>query len=296
MSESLTTLKAGNLSQSLALLQQAVRRQPSGARQRVFLFQLLAVMGQWERALAQLGVVAELDPGALPMVHAYRAAIACERWRESVFAGTRAPLLFGTPAPWMAQLVEALQLDAAGNPHGAARLRAAALAQAPAQAGSIDGAPFAWLADADPRLGPMLELHANGNYYWLPMQHIARLQLEPPADLRDTVWMPAMLTLANGGGLAGMVPTRYPGSTASADGAVLLARRTEWSERADGIQFGLGQRLFASDSADYALMDTRSIVFDPFRDDAARTGDGRAPATDAGMQPGGRPEPEGRHG
>lgn len=38
---------------------------------------------------------------------------------------------------------------------------------------------------------------------------------------------------------------------------MLLARRTEWSE--DGA--GLGQRMFATDAADYALMDVRTIEF-----------------------------------
>jgi type VI secretion system protein ImpE len=261
MSDLISALKKGNLGQTLQLLQQAVRQQPEDGAKRIFLFQLLAVMGQWERARAQLEVVAELDTAVMPMVHAYRAAIRCERWREQAFAGTRAPLLFGTPAPWMVQLIDALRLDAAGDAAGAARMRASALDSAPGVEGSIDGVAFAWLADADPRFGPMLELISNGNYYWLPMLHIAQLAFEAPADLRDQVWMPAMLTLTNGGELVGFVPTRYPGSTASADDAVMLAYRTDWVDRGAGVQCGLGQRLFATDRADYALMDTRRIAF-----------------------------------
>jgi len=262
MSELLSALKAGKLDQTLQLLQGAVRRAPADAAQRVFLFQLLAVMGQWERAQTQLGVAGELDAAALQMVHAYREVIRCERWREQVFAGTRAPLLFGAPEPWMAQLIEALRRDAVGEFREAAQLREAALAAAPAVAGEIDGVPFAWLADADLRLGPMLELIGNGNYYWLPMQHIAQLRFEAPADLRDQVWMPASLILRNGGDLVGFVPTRYPGTVASADDALLLARRTDWVAQGDGLQAGLGQRLFATDSGDHALMDTRAISFE----------------------------------
>ena len=262
MSESLSALREGKLDQTLQLLQAAVRRAPADAAQRVFLFQLLAVMGQWERAQTQLGVAGELDVAALQMVHAYREVIRCERWREQVFAGTRAPLLFGTPEPWMVQLIDALRRDAEGEFQAAAQLREAALAAAPAIAGEIDGVPFEWLADADLRIGPMLELIGNGNYYWLPMQHIAQLRFEAPADLRDQVWMPASLTLRNGGELVGFVPTRYPGTVASADDALLLARRTDWVAHGDGLQAGLGQRLFATDGGDHALMDTRAISFD----------------------------------
>lgn len=275
MSDVLSALKAGNLGQTLQLLQQAVRQQPADAAKRVFLFQLLAVMGQWDRALTQLGVVAELDADAMPMVHAYREAIRCERWREQAFAGARAPLLFGMPEPWMAQLIDALRLDAAGDTAAAARLRAMAMASAPAVAGSIDDVPFAWLADADPRLGPMLELISNGNYYWLPMRHIARLQFEAPADLRDKVWMPAMLQLNNGGELVGFVPSRYPGTAASADDDLLLARRTDWVAHGADAQVGLGQRLLATDAADYALLDARAIRFTL---DAPAAGPGAAPA------------------
>ena len=275
MSDVLSALKAGNLGQTLQLLQQAVRQQPADAAKRVFLFQLLAVMGQWDRALTQLGVVAELDADAMPMVHAYREAIRCERWREQAFAGARAPLLFGMPEPWMAQLIDALRLDAAGDTAAAARLRTMAMASAPAVAGSIDDVPFAWLADADPRLGPMLELISNGNYYWLPMRHIARLQFEAPADLRDKVWMPAMLQLNNGGELVGFVPSRYPGTAASADDDLLLARRTDWVAHGADAQVGLGQRLLATDAADYALLDARAIRF---THDAPAAGQGAAPA------------------
>ena len=275
MSDVLSALKAGTLGQTLQLLQQAVRQQPADAAKRVFLFQLLAVMGQWDRALTQLGVVAELDADAMPMVHAYREAIRCERWREQAFAGARAPLLFGMPEPWMAQLIDALRLDAAGDTAAAARLRAMAMASAPAVAGSIDDVPFAWLADADPRLGPMLELISNGNYYWLPMRHIARLQFEAPADLRDKVWMPAMLQLNNGGELVGFVPSRYPGTAASADDDLLLARRTDWVAHGADAQVGLGQRLLATDAADYALLDARAIRF---THDAPAAGQGAAPA------------------
>jgi type VI secretion system protein ImpE len=257
MSDALSALKAGQLDQALQLLQQDVRKQPADPKLRIFLFQVLAVLGQWDRALTQLGVIAELDDGALHMVHAYRETVRCERWREEVFGGTRAPLLFGTPEAWMAQLVEALGRDA----DAAAALRAAAFEQAPAISGAIDGVPFAWLADADPRIGPMIELIANGNYYWVPMQHIAALHTEAPCDLRDQVWLPATLSLTNGGELLGFIPSRYPGTLASGKDALLLARATDWVELG-ASQFGLGQRVFATDSADYALLDTRAIVFD----------------------------------
>ena len=54
-------LRGGDPGGALALLQAEVRNKPADASLRVFLFQLLCVLGQWERALNQLKVAADLD-------------------------------------------------------------------------------------------------------------------------------------------------------------------------------------------------------------------------------------------
>jgi len=117
------SVRAGRLEEALADLQGQVRKAPADPRLRVFLFQLLAVMGQRDRALTQLNVAAELDPKAIPMRETYKEALACEALRAEVFAGRRTPLLFGKPAEWIATLLQALQLTAAGKFEEAAALR-----------------------------------------------------------------------------------------------------------------------------------------------------------------------------
>ena len=150
-----------------------------------------------------------------------------------------------------------------GDSEAAGRLRDEAYASAPASAGLADGQRFEWIADADMRLGPVLEAVVNGRYYWIPFSRLARVRFEPPADLRDAVWLPATLAFVNGGETVALVPTRYPGSESAADGLVALARRTLWEEHAPGVHFGLGQRVFATDAGDFALLDLRSLEFDP---------------------------------
>jgi type VI secretion system protein ImpE len=252
-------IRDGDLPGALAALQDAVRKDSANPKLRVFLFQLLSVLGQWNRALTQLNVAGELDAGALPMVQTYREAIQCEALRAEIFAGRRTPMLFGEPEPWMAQLAEALKLDA-GDAAQAAALRAEAFESAPASPGSIDGQDFAWLADADGRLGPVLEAIVNGRYFWIPFMRIARIEIDPPTDLRDAVWTAATFTWANGAQTVGLIPTRYPGSAEAGDDALRLARRTEWTG-ADGFERVLGQRMFTSDGGDYPLMDARLIQF-----------------------------------
>jgi type VI secretion system protein ImpE len=255
-------LREGKLQDALNALQSQVRNNPAEVKLRIFLFQLLTVMGEWRRAMTQLQVAGELDAGSLLMVNTYRSVIHCELFRQDVFAGKRTPLVLGTPLPWSAVLLEALGLFARGDFEQSARLRAQAFEMAPASSGRIDCQPFGWIADADMRLGPLLEAIVNGRYYWVPFQYIRAIEVEAPADLRDVVWLPATITLVNGGKSVGLIPVRYPGSELSSDPAVRLARKTQWSSPLPSIHVALGQRMLVTDQGEYSLMDVRSISLD----------------------------------
>jgi type VI secretion system protein ImpE len=256
----LALFAAGDLAGCLAQLQSDVRRQPADGKLRVFLAQLLMVTGDWDRAMTQLAVASELDSAALPMLHAYGAAIQCERLRADVFSGARSPLVFGEPLPWIAAFLQALALEANGRGEQAASLRATALQSAAASAGTLNGTPFEWIADADSRLGPILEVLLNGAYYWVPFERIARVVIETPTDARDLVWLPAEITWANGGEAMGLLPVRYPGSERSADAAIRLARKTEWQTLSGEQYAGVGQRVLASDADEIGLLEVREII------------------------------------
>lgn len=267
MSPAETQLAASDPAGALQALTQAVRAQPADAKLRVFLAQLLCVLGQWGRALNQLSVAAELDALAIPMKQVYGDAIRCEGVRAEVFAGRRTPMVFGQPDAWLALLIESLLREGRGDTTAAQDLRQRAFDAAPASAGTLDGQRFEWLADADMRLGPVLEAFINGTYYWVPLVRLVRIRVEPPEDLRDCVWLPAHLQFENGGESLALIPTRYVGSEASGDGALQLARKTEWRELANGVWAGAGQRVLGSDAGEYPIMDVREIHFDAHESD-----------------------------
>lgn len=294
-------LRRGDLQTAAEELKQQIRDNPRDAALRIFLFQLSAVTGQWERALSQLNLAGQLDPAAEMMVTSYRATIQCERLRAEVFAGKRSPLVLGEPDPWVAAMIQALALQAQGKAQAAEPLRQQAFEAAPAIGGTIrwrsagtgsdeqtQTAEFQWLADADMLLGPILEAIVNGRYYWVPFQQIEAIRLQPPADLRDLVWAPAEFTWVGGGSQVGFIPARYIGSEASADDAIRLARHTRWQTDADGVEAAQGQRLLATDQAEYPLLDIREILFQhpahaeaqPAADDQRADAEVRAPAGD----------------
>lgn len=258
----LEKLREGNLAETYSALTAQVRKDPSDPKLRIFLFQLLCIRGEWDRALTQLKVIGEIEALALPMVQSYREAIACELVRDSVFAGERAPLVFGEPAQWIALLIEALKPQASGDAAKAAELREKAFEEAPATSGTADGKAFDWISDADMRLGPILEVVMNGLYYWAPFSNITRLKFDEPADLRDRVWTPVEITWANGGEVVGFVPTRYPGAPESGSDSIMLSSETTWTDVGADTFVGAGQRLLATNDDDLPLMDLREILLD----------------------------------
>ncbi len=288
-------LKQGKLDECLKAVEAKVRSNPADAKLRVMLFQVLAVMGQWDRAQTQLQTAAQMDAGNNLMAQVCRQAILCEFLREQVWAGKRTPLVLGEPEEWVSWVIQAAAMTAAGQHTAAADLRARAFEAAPAVAGKIvvgdeesEPVPFEWIADADERLGPMLEAVVDGKYYWIPWQRIALLKVDRPADLRDVVWLPANFVWSAGGQSVGLIPVRYPGSEqARHEPAVRLARKTEFVEEA-GSQYPIGQRLLATDSGEYPLMEVRSVrVGDgPLNPLAEQPGNTAGLAFDSSLKPG----------
>jgi len=253
-------LQAGDPKTALQALQDQVRKQPADAKLRIFLFQLLAVNGQWQRAQTQLEMAGQLDSEADAMVQTYRDVINCELHREAVFEGKSKPLIFGEPEEWVALLVEAQQAFARQEMDVFSTLNAQAFEEAETRSGKINDETFEWLADADQRFGPVFEFIFNGQYYWVPMSRVLKLHTEKPTDLRDLIWLPAEVTWTNGGKLMVMIPARYP-RISDISGLGLLARRTDWVSHDGDIVEGTGQRLFTTDRQDYPLLQVRSIEF-----------------------------------
>lgn len=261
MSELTDALAAGDVAAILRVAQERVRAQPAEATPRVALSQVLMILGQWERAMTQLAVLEEMDAALLPYVRTYQTAIQCERLREEIFLGRRTPLVLGEPVPWLAKLQQSNHLLAERQLAAAADLRAEALEEAPARGGVLNQEPFEWIADQDSRLGPVFELIIDGKYYWVPAERLQRLVVHAPADIRDLVWLPAEITLVNGGQKVALIPARYPGSERSENGAIMLNRRSEWLSPDEDTYTGLGQRLLVTDRSECALLELRELEF-----------------------------------
>ncbi len=252
-------VQAGRLEEGLTALQSEIRNKPEDTRLRIFLFQLNCVLGRLDKALTQLQVIASLNAETMLLAQIFRPVITCEMLRREVFAGKRTPIIFGEPMEWLGSLVQAGELVAKGEFEAAADSRAKAFDAAPASAGKMNGEPFEWIADADSRLGPVVEAIIEGKYYWVPFCRIQKVEMPKPSDLRDLVWMPAQFTWTNGGSVPGHIPARYPATEQATDDQLRLVRQTQWREEAGETYLGLGQRVLSTDSKEYPLMECRTI-------------------------------------
>jgi type VI secretion system protein ImpE len=259
-------IRAGRLEEALADLQNAIRAKPEDSRLRIFLFQLQCVLGRWDKALTQLQLLEQMNAETMMLAQVFQPVINCEVLRAEIFAGKRTPIIFGEPMEWLGLLVKANEHIARNEFAAAAGLRDRAFEAAPATPGALDGKPFEWIADADSRLGPVLEVILEGRYVWVPFCRVKRIHVERPTDLRDLVWAPAQFVWTNGGEASGHIPCRYPQTEKSADGALRLGRKTEWTEPEEGLCLGLGQRVLVTEEGDHPLFECGTIDITPVED------------------------------
>jgi type VI secretion system protein ImpE len=223
--------RAGRLDEAIQALGADLRRDPTDAQRRTFLFELLCFSGDLDRAEKQLNVLADggtnTEMGAL----LYRSALHAARTREELFAG-------GSLPPTPAQPV----------------------------AGTLNGQPFSSLTDADPRIGPRLEIFAAGQYTWIPLEKISDVRIEPPQRLRDLLWSPAVVHTAEdfrAHELGEVVlPVLTPGAAGHPDPEVRLGRVTDWQE-VDGVEVPVGQKLFLVDGEEVPILEIRQLEIQP---------------------------------
>jgi len=253
-----------NLEAAIARAEQDVRTRPTDVHVRWFLFELLCVIGNWERALKQLQTCATMNPELDSTAQAMRGLIRAERQREDVFAGKQMPVPVVDLSEWMLDLARANAANAAGNHDEADTLRTRAMTAAPASGGQGNLGTFDWLADTDSRLGPVCEVIAAGSYRWLAFADIQQMQVAAPARLLDLVWASADITLKPDTPLKAYLPVRYPGTTGTTSGsgdALRMARETVWREVGGAGVFAYGQKTWMSDQGDWPLLEVRELAF-----------------------------------
>ncbi len=223
--------KAGQLGPAIEALGIELRKQPTDAKRRTFLFELLCFAGEYDRAAKHLDVLAANGQDAGSGAMLYRAALHAQRTREEMFTRGELPLRSDLPSP----------------------------------AGTCNGQPFTSFVDEDDRIGANLEVFIAGSYTWIPFRYVESVALQPPTRLRDLLWAPAILRTTKDFRLQDLgqvlLPTLAPLSWKHSDDAVRLGRTTIWQEDPTHDAVPAGQKLFVAGQAEYPLLDLRDLRF-----------------------------------
>jgi protein involved in temperature-dependent protein secretion len=254
-------LRAGDLDGARKALVERVKRAPDDQPTRMFLFQLFCILGEWDKALAQLKALTQLSPEAQMLAVAYNVAIKAEMAREETFAGQSPPALLVGGEAWAGDLAIALNASIQGQDDEARAARERAFDAAPDTPGQFNDQPFDWIADADPRFGPSLEAVIHGRWGLVPFDAIRKVTSDGPQDLRDLVWLPVEIEFKTGQSVGALLPARYPGTPRETDAGLLLARATDWRAAALGDE-GVGQKLWSlGEDEEVGLLALRRLVF-----------------------------------
>jgi len=225
--------QAGKLSEAVRALGGEVRDNPGDAQRRTFLFELLCFAGEYDRAEKQLDVLAQGSGEKELAALVYRTALRAEKTRHELFEKKEYP-------------------------------KSAGGGERQALCGTLNGKTFESFADADPRIGPRLEVFAGGAYMWLPFEQIASVRIEAPRRLRDLLWTPAIVRArahAKEKDLGEvLLPALAPFSWKHQDEVVRLGRATAWEESSEG-ELPIGQKMFLVDDAEFPLLELRQLEF-----------------------------------
>ncbi len=245
-----------------------VKAKPGDQSKRLFLFELLCFAGEWDRAQRQMDAMkfedVELEAAAL----GYRKLLDSEAARRKVFKEGQRPKFLGesaeAPVPNHVRLrLEAIAALRQDKQAEATALLAEAEACTPSLTGTLNGAEFDLLCDADSVLSGVLEVMAQGNYFWVPLSSVAAIGINPPKYPRDLLWIPAQLQTHNGETGQVYLPALYPLSGEHADESVRLGRMTDWSDKPDAPVVGKGLKMFLAGADAVTILDWRELVVNP---------------------------------
>jgi len=248
--------KAGRLQEAIEAQLLEVRTAPTDPAKRLFLFELLAFSGDLERARRQIDQAEHHDADLDAATAVYRKLLDAEQARRDLFARGVAPGFFGEPAEHLRVRLDAVNRLREGRFAEAGEALARANEAVPAVHGSLNGRPFQAFRDADDLFAGVLEVMAHGRYFWVGLDQLRLVTIDPPRFPRDQLFVPAHVELADEQGDV-FLPVLYPGSHEHADEQVRLGRMTDWRELEGGAVLGVGLHTYLHDDDAIGLLEWR---------------------------------------
>lgn len=220
----LALYREGRLREAITALGEELKSNPLDAKRRTFLFELLLFAGEYDRAEKQLDLLAGANKEAAAGTLLYRSALHAERTRQNMFINHETPPSHSNPS----------------------------------SGGLWKGTEFSEFCDSDPRIGDNLEVFLAGSYTWIPIRFLRRLEVMPPANLRDLVWARALVETTEEFRLQDigevLLPVLCPQSSRHADEVVQLGRESAWEPDDKFGEIPYGPKMMLIDGAEVPVL------------------------------------------
>lgn len=253
----------GDLDGAITSLNHELKQRPTDVQRRALLAELLCFAGALERADLQLDTLARQHPEVTLGVALFRQLLRAEQARFQWYTEGRVPIFVDGPDEHSRLMMEATLALHEGDREDAAKLAEEAEAKRPRAPGCMGEIHFDDFRDLDDLLGGALEvLTSTGQYYWVPVGRIIQIEFSPPQRLRDLLWRPAHMAVANGPEGEVFIPALYASPNPEhLDPRLRLGRATEWSKEGPPFR-GAGQRMLLVGDEAVPVMQIEALQFD----------------------------------
>jgi type VI secretion system protein ImpE len=254
----------GDLEKATSIQIDWVRDHPSDVGSRLFLVELLAFQGEWDRAERQLKALLTNQAQEDAAVNLYIQCIESERKRTAFYSGKNSPKVLGQLTDSMKLRLECFHKSDSEKDQA---IQSALVLEAGAVSGyqiRLNGQKYQSGRDGDDLLGTVLEVFANGEYFWVDLSQVQVLIIEKPKYPRDLIWLPARLEMNEEAGNV-FLPVLYHGSAKLTDSELRLGRATDWESRFDDrLTVGLGQKEWYFDQGTaVSMVEWRELLLEP---------------------------------
>lgn len=261
MKEAKQHLDSGNLSEAVNSVLGSVKKNPTDAAARTFLFELSCFSGDWDRAEKQLDVIGHQDANAMMGSLIYRGNFSAERDRMKHFADGTLPEIAMELPEYVKDLLKANELLRAGKTLEARSMLDAVEDARPAFPCTVNGIDRDDFRDYNDLTMCVFEAIVKDSYVWLPFEQVEKIEFLDRKSLRDIYWLHASFELTNGTNGEMFVPSLYVNSWKHSDDQVRLGRAVDWRDAGEDIYIGEGSRLYSAGGEELSILDIKSIEF-----------------------------------
>ena len=255
-------IMSGTLSEARARLVADVKASPADPSHRTLLFQILAYLGEWDKARRHLELLASQNADRRPAIQVYLNLVQAENERLAVIRRKSAPAFLPEAPDYLALYETALQKIEDRQLAAAKTIFREIDTRRPAVSGTLNGRAFTGFQDTDTRLCCFLETFVHERYVLVPFEFIRELTLGPPKSFLDLLWASAQVTTWEGLALNCFLPVLYPETFLNSDDRLKRGKMTDWIDLGEKIHQGAGQHVFQVGREDIGILEIQQVNFD----------------------------------